>query len=252
MAKRKHVVVTGGGRGIGAATARKFKEMGYRVTLMARTRHEIEALADELSDEVKTYAVRVDVGDPASVEAAFVAAGPVDVLVNNAGTVRSSPVTRTDVRVWEEHLKVNLTGAFLCALKVLPGMISRERGRIINVASICGFKGYPYLTAYSASKAGLVGFTKALAVEVGGKGVTVNAVCPGIVDSPMMAANIELVSEKTDRTPESLMELFKAASPQNRVISPEEIAEAIAFFATDGARGINGHAMVVDGGELVS
>jgi len=122
MAKAKHVVVTGGGRGIGAATARRFKSLGYRVTLMARTRNEIEPLADEIG----AYAVRVDVGDPASVEAAFMAAGPVDVLVNNAGMVRPSLVMKTDVRVWEEHLKVNLTGAFLCSLKVLPGMISRK------------------------------------------------------------------------------------------------------------------------------
>ena len=108
MPKAPHVVVTGGGRGIGAATARLFKENGYRVTLMARSRNQIETLADEIG----AYAVRVDVGDPASVEAAFMAAGPVDVLVNNAGMVRTSRVMKTDVRVWEEHLKVNLTGSF--------------------------------------------------------------------------------------------------------------------------------------------
>ena len=197
MAQR-HVVVTGGGRGIGAAVAQKFRELGDRVTVMARTRNEIEKLADEIG----AYAVRTDVGDPASVEAAFMAAGPVDVLVNNAGIARTSLVVKTDVRVWEEHLKVNLTGAFLCSLKVLPGMISRGKGRIINVSSICGLKGFSHMAAYCASKHGLIGFTRSLSSEVGDKGVTVNAVCPGWVDTPlthMAAQNIAEIGIATCR-----------------------------------------------------
>jgi len=248
MPKAKHVVVTGGGRGIGAATARQFKDQGFRVTLMARSRTEIESLADEIG----AYAVRVDVGDPASVEAAFMAAGPVDVLVNNAAMVRSSLVTKTDVRVWEEHLKVNLTGAFLCSLKVLPGMISRESGRIINVSSVCGLKGYAYLAAYCASKHGLIGFTRALAAEVAGKGVTVNAVCPGYVDSTMMAQSIEYIGEKTGKDVEALRDLFTARSPQGRMLSEEEVAETIVFLASNAARGISGQTLAVDAGELVS
>lgn len=246
MAKAKHVVVTGGGRGIGAATARRFKELGYRVTLMARTRNEIEPLADEIG----AYAVRVDVGDPASVEAAFMAAGPVDVLVNNAGMVRPSLVMKTDVRVWEEHLKVNLTGAFLCALKVLPGMINRKWGRIINVAGVHALKGDAYLAAYCASKAGLLGFTRALAMEVGDQGVTVNAICPGFVDSPLMQSAIASIAERAEVTPESVFERFKARSPQDRAFTPEEVAEAISFFATPGAAAMNGQSLILDGGEL--
>lgn len=246
MPKAKHVVVTGGGRGIGAATARKFKGLGYRVTLMARNRAEIEPLADE----IEAYAVRVDVGDPASVEAAFMAAGPVDVLVNNAGMVRPSLVTKTDVRVWEEHLKVNLTGAFLCSLKVLPGMTSRQRGRIINVAGTYGLRGEAYMAAYCASKAGLIGFTKALAAEVGHQGVTVNAVCPGYVDSPLMEVAIQNIVERSETPREEIEARFKGRSPQGRVFTPEEVADSICYLATDGARGINGHALVMDGGEL--
>ena len=246
MAKAKHVVVTGGGRGIGAATARRFKAQGFRVTLMARTRNEIEPLADEIG----AYAVRVDVGDPASVEAAFMAAGPVDVLVNNAGMVRPSLVTKTDVRVWEEHLKVNLTGAFLCSLKVLPGMISRGWGRIVNIAGTFGMKGDAYMAAYCASKAGLIGFTKALAVEVGDKGVTVNALCPGYVDSPLMQAAVQSIAERSDRAPEEVAGLFAGRSPQGRPLTVDEIAEAISFFATDGAKGMNGQTLVLDGGAL--
>lgn len=248
MPKAKHVVVTGGGRGIGAATARRFKSLGYRVTVMARNRSEIEPLADE----IEAYAVRVDVGDPASVEAAFMAAGPVDVLVNNAGMVRPSLVTKTDVRVWEEHLKVNLTGAFLCSLKVLPGMTSRGRGRIINVAGTYGLRGEAYMAAYCASKAGLLGFTKALSAEVGDKGVTVNAVCPGFVDSPLMEVAIQNLEERSEAAREDIIARLRGRSPQNRMFSVDEVADAIAYLASPGAAGINGQTLVLDGGELAS
>jgi len=246
MPKAPHVVVTGGGRGIGAATARRFKSLGYRVTVMARNRSEIEPLADE----IEAYAVRVDVGDPASVEAAFMAAGPVDVLVNNAGMVRPSLVTKTDVRVWEEHLKVNLTGAFLCSLKVLPGMTSRGRGRIINVAGTYGMRGEAYMAAYCASKAGLIGFTKALSAEVGAQGVTVNAVCPGFVDSPLMETAIQNLVERSETEREDIIARLQGRSPQNRMFTVDEVAEAIAFLASPGAAGINGQSLVLDGGEL--
>lgn len=246
MPKAKHVVVTGGGRGIGAATARKFKSLGFRVTLMARTRTEIEPLADEIG----AYSVRVDVGDPASVEAAFMAAGPVDVLVNNAGVVRPSLITKTDVRVWEEHLKVNLTGAFLCSLKVLPGMISRGWGRIINISSTSALKGEPFLGAYAASKAGLLGYTRALAAEVGDKGVTVNAVVLGSVESPMMKSIFAGIAEKSERPEDDVAAAFRARTRQGRLLTPDEVAESVAFFASEGARGINGQQVVVDAGEL--
>ena len=248
MVKAKHVVVTGGGRGIGAATARRFKEAGYRVTLMARTRNEIDTLADEIG----AYAVRVDVGDPASVEAAFMAAGPVDVLVNNAAMVRPSLVIKTDVRSWEEHLKVNLTGAFLCALKVLPGMMSRGWGRIINVSSNAAFKGEPWLAAYSASKHGLIGFTRSLALEVAEHGVTVNAVCPGWVESPMTDVIVTSIVEKGGADDAVLLKAeLSAKSPQSRLFEPEEVAEAIFYLAQEGAKGVNGQSIVLDGGQLV-
>jgi len=246
MPKAPHAVITGGGRGIGAAVARKFKSEGYRVTVMARSRGDI----DRLADEIRAYAVRIDVGDPASVEAAFMAAGPVDVLVNNAAVVRPSEVLETDVRVWEEHLKINLTGSFLCALKVLPGMINRGRGRIVNISSTAGLKGFENLAAYCASKHGLIGFTRALAAEVGDKGVTVNAICPGFVDSPMTTAIVNGIAERTDATAEELLDGFKARSPQGRLFSPEEVADAVFWLAGEQARGINGQNLTLDGGEL--
>ena len=246
MPKAKHVVVTGGGRGIGAATARRFKDLGYRVTLMARTRGEIEPLADEIG----AYSVRVDVGDPASVEAAFMAAGPVDVLVNNAGMIRPSLVTKTDVRVWEEHLKVNLTGAFLCSLKVLPGMLGRNWGRIINICSTSSHRGAPYMAAYASSKAGLLGFTRSLAVEVGDQGVTVNAVTLGYTDSPLVEMAVQGIAEKYEHeTVEGLHKAWEARSPQGRAVPVDEIAKSITELATDEAGSMNGQEVVLDGSD---
>ena len=243
MPKAPHVVVTGGGRGIGAATARLFKDNGYRVTVMARSRNEIETLADEIG----AYAVRVDVGDPASVEAAFMAAGPVDVLVNNAGMVRSSRVTKTDVRVWEEHLKVNLTGSFLCALKVLPGMVSRGRGRIINVSSIAGVRGLPYLAAYCASKHGLIGFTRALAAEVGENGVLVNAICPGYVGTSMTDDACEYISERSNLSPEEARDFLASENADGRLLTTEEVADAIFWMANQNDELENGAFHIFDG-----
>ena len=243
MAKAPHVVVTGGGRGIGAATARLFKEKGFRVTLMARSRNQIEALADEIG----AYAVRVDVGDPASVEAAFMAAGPVDVLINNAGMVRSSRVMKTDVRVWEEHLKVNLTGSFLCSLKVLPGMVSRGRGRIINVASVAGIRGLPYLAAYCASKHGLIGFTRALATEVGESGVKVNALCPGYVDTTMTTDACDYIAERSDQTAEGVRDFMARENPSGTLMTPEQVAESLFWLSTQEDEVANGDHHVLEG-----
>ena len=245
---RRHVVITGGGRGIGAEIARRFASLGDRVTILARTRDEVERVADE----VNGFGIRCDVGEPASVEAAFMAAGPVDVLINNAGVARSSPVLKTDVRVWDEHLRVNLTGAFLCALKVLPSMANRGKGRIINVASVAGLKGYPYLAAYVASKHGLVGLTRALAVEYADKGVTVNAVCPGYVDSPLLTQSVANIVEKTGRTPDEVRAELEAHSPQNRFFEAAEVASMCVFLASDEARGVNGQAIPICGGALNS
>jgi NAD(P)-dependent dehydrogenase (short-subunit alcohol dehydrogenase family) len=242
MPKAPHVVVTGGGRGIGAATARLFKEKGYRVTLMARSRNQIETLADEIG----AYAVRVDVGDPASVEAAFMAAGPVDVLVNNAGMVRTSRVMKTDVRVWEEHLKVNLTGSFLCALKVLPGMVSRGRGRIINIASVAGIRGLPYLAAYCASKHGLIGFTRALSSEVGDKGVRVNALCPGYVDTTMTKEACEFIADRSDHTEEEARAFMAGQNEGGALLTPQQVADSILWLATQEDEVANGEYHVLE------
>lgn len=248
MAIRRHVLITGGGRGIGAEMARRFAALGDRITVLSRSRDEVERVADEVGG----YGIRCDVGEPASVEAAFMAAGPVDVLINNAGVARSSPVLKTDVRVWEEHLKVNLTGSFLCSLKVLPGMASRGRGRIINVASVAGLKGYPYLAAYCASKHGLIGLTRALAAEYGGQGVTVNAICPGYVDSQMLTQAIQNIVDKTGRSADEVRAELESQTPQNRFFEVGEVAAMAVFLASEEAKGVNGQALTICGGALNS
>ena len=248
MAIRRHVVITGGGRGIGAELARKFAALGDRITVLSRSRDDVERVADEVGG----YGIRCDVGEPASVEAAFMAAGPVDVLINNAGVARSSPVLKTDVRVWEEHLKVNLTGSFLCSLKVLPGMASRGRGRIINIASVAGLKGYPYLAAYCASKHGLIGLTRALAVEYADKGVTVNAICPGYVEGSMVNQAIQNIVDKTGRPTDEVRAELEGQNPQGRFFDPAEIAAMAVFLASEDAKGINGQAMTICGGAMNS
>lgn len=248
MAIRRHVVITGGGRGIGAEMARRFAALGDRITVMSRTREEVEKIADEVGG----YGVRCDVGEPASVEAAFMAAGPVDVLINCAGVARSSPILKTDVRVWEEHLKVNLTGSFLCSLKVLPGMANRGKGRIINVASVAGLKGYPYLAAYCASKHGLIGLTRALAAEYADKGVTINAICPGYVEGTLVASAIANIVDKTGRSADEVRMELENRNPQGRFLEASEIAATAVFLASDDAKGFNGQALSICGGELNS
>lgn len=243
---RRHVIITGGGRGIGAAAARRFAAGGDRVTIMAKTSKELDTLADEIG----VRSVRIDVGDPASVEAAFMAAGPGDVLVNAAGVIKSGQLVTTNVRTWEEILRVNLTGAYLCSLKVLPFMIRKGKGRIINVASVCGLRGYADLVAYTASKHGLVGFTRSLAAEVVEDGITVNAVCPGFVETRMTEEHMEAVAERTGQSADDVRAAFTARSPQNRLLEPDEVAATIEFLASDEAGGINGQAISICGGEL--
>jgi NAD(P)-dependent dehydrogenase (short-subunit alcohol dehydrogenase family) len=175
--------------------------------------------------------------------------GRIDILVNNAGIAESAPLARTDEEMWARIMAVNLTGPYRCTREILPEMLERARGRVINIASVAARVGLQYTTAYCASKHGVLGFTRALALEVAARGVTVNAVCPGWVDTDMTTASIARIVEKTGQPADRARRTLEGMSPQGRLIQPEEVAAVALFLASDAAHGITGQAINVDGGE---
>ena len=247
-------VVTGGGRGIGRAVARSLAEQGAAVVVSARSTDQIESVAAELEAEGhQAHAITCDVADEASVEAMAAEAterlGTVDVLVNNAGIALSNPVKRLPLEEWNRIMAVNATGTFLCTKAFLQGMIDRSWGRVINVASIAGLRGSRYIAAYTASKHAQIGFTRALAAEVADQGITVNAICPGYVDTPMTEFSVSRIVEKTGITPEEALDGILALSPQRRLIRPEEIAHVAVMLCGKDGEGISGQAIAIDGGK---
>ncbi|MFO1071073.1 MAG: SDR family NAD(P)-dependent oxidoreductase [Geminicoccaceae bacterium] len=249
----RHALVTGAGRGIGAAIAGRLAALGASLTLLGRTPATLEATAADCAGRVQC--VTGDVADPASVAAAFGKAveafGPVDILVNNAGVAHSAPFARIAQADWQRLIAVNLTGTLLCSQAVLPAMLERGFGRIVNIASIAGVRGYPYVAAYCATKHGVIGLTRALALETAKRGITVNAVCPGYTETDMATQAITTIREKTGRSEaEAVAELAKF-SPQGRLMQPGEVAAAVAWLVMPGAEGVTGQSIVVAGGEAM-
>ncbi|HRP09988.1 MAG TPA: SDR family NAD(P)-dependent oxidoreductase [Terricaulis sp.] len=246
----KHAFITGGGTGIGLAAARALAARGAKLTLAARNFARVEAAAAELG----ANPVGVDVTSEASINAGFEAArnalGPVDILVNNAGLAPSAPFHKTDLALWNQVLTTNLTGAFLCTHAALPDMYAAGWGRIVNVASVCSLKGYAYVSAYCASKHGLLGFTRALAHETAKRGVTVNAVCPGYVATEIVTNAQKNITEKTALNAEDAIASIIRFNPQGRLIEAEEVASAIAWLCGEGAASVNGAALPMTGGEI--
>lgn len=251
----RRALVTGGSRGIGAAVARALAERGASVVVSARGREGAEAEAAGLRERgARAWAVACDVAEPDQVEALAAAAtrrmGGVDILVNNAGIAGSSPLARTSFEEWQRMLAVNATGTFLVTRALVPAMVARGWGRVVNVASIAGRVGAPYISAYAASKHAVVGFTRAVAAEVAAEGVTVNAVCPGYVDTEMTSESVVRIVEKTGLTAGEARHHLERTSPQGRLMEPAEVAFLVACLCADGARGINGQAIVLDGGAV--
>ena len=246
--------ITGGGRGIGRAIALAFASEGASVAVAARTREQIESVAAEIDG--KAFAVECDVAYSESVQRAFdrvterFGRAP-DILVNNAGIVQTASFLKTDEALWQKHLSVNLTGTYHCTRAALPNMIEGGWGRIINVASIAGKTGAPYVSAYTASKHGVLGLTRSLALEVATLGVTVNAICPGYVDTEMTARGVDNIVAKTGISADDAVNALKKMSPQNRLVAAEEVAAVALLLASEEGRGINGQAINVDGGTVL-
>jgi 3-hydroxybutyrate dehydrogenase len=251
-------LITGGGRGIGRAIALAFAREGAEVVIAARTLAQVENVAGEIAAQFSTKALPVvcDVSEAASVARLFEAVhqsfdrGP-DILVNNAGIAESAVLIKTSDELWQRILAVNLSGTFYCTRAALPAMIQRQWGRVINIASIAGKTGAPYVSAYAASKHGVLGLTRSAALEVAQSGITVNAICPGYVDTEMVTRGVENITRRTGLSEADAIDALRSMSPQKRIIEPEEVASLALLLASDEGRGINGQAINVDGGTVL-
>jgi NAD(P)-dependent dehydrogenase (short-subunit alcohol dehydrogenase family) len=243
----RHALVTGGATGIGLAITKSLVAAGARVTIASRNIERVNAVAAELEG---VDGVALDVTNPKDISAVFEQSGPVDILVNNAGIAFATPFEKTSIEQWSNVMAVNLTGVFLCTQAVLASMRERDRGRIINIASIAGLKGAPYISAYAASKHGLIGMTRSLALELAATGITANCVCPGFTDTAMVSDAITNITSKTGRSDaEALAELVKT-NPQRRLIAPEEVADTVLWLCQDSSRSITGQSIVIAGGDI--
>ncbi len=253
----RHALVTGGNRGIGAAIAGRLASLGADLTLVARDQAALDGAAAKIASDhggqVATAAA--DVTDRPALEAAFEAArrahGEIAILINNAGAAASAPFKRTDAELWNSMIEVNLGSVYHCTSLALPAMLEAGYGRIVNVASTAGLTGYAYVTAYCAAKHGVVGLTRALALEVARKGITVNAVCPGYTETDMTARTIANIVGKTGCSEDEARAQLTVHSPQGRLIQPAEVASTVAWLTLAEQASITGQAIAIAGGEIL-
>jgi len=247
----KHALITGGGTGIGAAIARALSKEGAKLSLAGRRQGPLDAMAAELP---QTKAIVADITREADCAAMLQAAravhGPVDIVIANAGMASSAPASKIDLKHWQQAIDVNLTGAFLTVSAALADVTRAPGGRIVFIASTAGLKGYPYVAAYVAAKHGVVGLMKALSIELAPTGVTVNAVCPGFTDTPLLDAAAGKISAKTGRSAEESRAALAKDNPHGRLITPEEVAQTVLWLCLPGASSVNGQAIAITGGPL--
>ncbi|MDQ2680362.1 MAG: SDR family NAD(P)-dependent oxidoreductase [Candidatus Eremiobacteraeota bacterium] len=242
--ERHHALITGGGRGIGLAVAQELQRRGARVSIVSRS-------AQSTGEAATFFSARANLLDAGEIETAFAAAreanGPIGILVNNSGIAESAPFTRTSRTMWDKIIGVNLTGTFLCAQAAAGEMLERKFGRIVNIASIAGLYGAPYIVAYCASKHGVIGLTRALAAEYADRGVTVNAVCPGYTETAMMAQAIANIKRKTGVSDDQARQTLAQTNPGGRIVTPQEVAFTVADLCAGES---TGQSIILPGGEI--
>ena len=246
----RHALITGAGTGIGEAISRQLHREGHAVTLVGRRSEPLEALSQALGKQ--SFAVTGDVTDRGAIESAFEAAkvqfGDVEILVNCAGMAPTAPFHRVDFADWQRTMDVNVNGVFHCTQLALASMLEGSWGRVVNIASVASLRGFPYVSGYCASKHAVLGMTRALALEVAPQGITVNAVCPGYVDTDIVRNAIAGIVSKTGRTEADAMQHFTQSNPQGRLVETTEVARAVSWLCSEGAASVTGQAIAIDGG----
>jgi NAD(P)-dependent dehydrogenase (short-subunit alcohol dehydrogenase family) len=254
----RHAVVTGGGTGIGSAIAVELAAAGMNVSVMGRRITPLQKIADTIntgSERIQCQAIACDVTDEKAVASAFAEAtehfGAVDILVNNAGVAPTAPFHKISLQDWRAVTAVNLDSVFLCTQQVLQNMQTQAWGRVINIASSAAQKGYAYVSAYCAAKHGVLGLTRALALENATKGVTVNAICPGYTDTDIIRESVATIMQKTGRSEDEALLTFTASNPQGRLVKPAEVAASVLWLCADSSAAVTGQAISVSGGEVM-
>lgn len=243
----QRALVTGGSRGIGRAIAMALAAQGHEVTIMGRSQ---EALTKAIADGVARHAQAVDVTDEAALRKAVADSGPYHILINNAGAAESAPFSATGLDLLRRMMAVNVESAFTAARAALPGMMKLGSGRIVNVASIAGLKGYAYVSAYCAAKHAVIGLTRALSAELVKTRITVNALCPGYTDTDLIANAAAAITEKTGLPAAKAIDHFARTNPSGRLITPEEVANAALWLCSEGASAVTGQTITIAGGDL--
>jgi NAD(P)-dependent dehydrogenase (short-subunit alcohol dehydrogenase family) len=250
----RHALVTGASRGIGAAIAAALAAEGARVSLVGRDKRRLAEVAARLAGADRAIPIVADVTQGDAVRSAFAAAraklGPVHILVNNAGQAASAAFAKTDEALWNRLLGVNLTGTYLCTREAIGDMLQAGFGRIVNIASIAGLRGAPYISAYAASKHAVIGLTRSLALEYATRNITVNAVCPGYTDTDIVQQAIGNIMQKTGRSESEALAALTATNPQGRLITPAEVSNAVLWLCRPGAESVTGQSIVIAGGEV--